>query len=449
MRKSGVVLLVFFVLLSVSSFSFHAEKNSDANTIYVDDDNTDGPWDGSIDHPFQYIQDGIDAADSFEIVYVLNGTYFENIVIEKMVFLSGESRINTIINAGGKKDAAVTLKSPNIEVSGLTVTNASGGWLDYCAGFKILADNCKIYNTTIKDNMFGIQGSHVTNISIINNRFINDGILFGRGDVNSDLRDYHHNIFKNTVNGKPLVYLENKHNYLFSGEVGQLILVNSTNVTIDEININNTDFPVICSYCKNCKIIDSMINNCTGEIWLTNCEDFIVKNNEISSIAIGVCLQFNSNNNTIQNNNILNCTLSGISIQSNSKNNKIKDNLATNNNKGMSIEDSKENIILNNTFLKNKKGGIILSRSNENNIFYNNFILNNIPSACIVNSFFNSWEENYWSRCQSPPKIIPGFISIGNYYIYNSCFPLPSIITYLNFDFCPKVIPYDMGGLFL
>ncbi|HIG99638.1 MAG TPA: hypothetical protein HA258_03550, partial [Thermoplasmata archaeon] len=30
------------------------------STIYVDDSNTDGPWDGSIEHPYQFIQDGVD-----------------------------------------------------------------------------------------------------------------------------------------------------------------------------------------------------------------------------------------------------------------------------------------------------------------------------------------------------------------------------------------------------
>ena len=28
-------------------------------TIYVDDDNTAGPWDGTLEHPYQHIQDGV------------------------------------------------------------------------------------------------------------------------------------------------------------------------------------------------------------------------------------------------------------------------------------------------------------------------------------------------------------------------------------------------------
>ena len=69
-----------------------------AGTIYVDDDNTTSPWDGSFDNPYQYIQDGIDAADSGDIIYVYNGTYFENIVIDIPIILIGENKNNTIID---------------------------------------------------------------------------------------------------------------------------------------------------------------------------------------------------------------------------------------------------------------------------------------------------------------------------------------------------------------
>ncbi len=47
-----------------------------AGTIYVDDDNTAGPWDGSAANPFQYIQDGTDAAVSgVDTVLVRDGLY--------------------------------------------------------------------------------------------------------------------------------------------------------------------------------------------------------------------------------------------------------------------------------------------------------------------------------------------------------------------------------------
>jgi hypothetical protein len=51
-------------------------------TIYVDDDNTDGPWDGTMEHPYQHIQDGVVAASDGDIIYVFSGEYYENIVVD-------------------------------------------------------------------------------------------------------------------------------------------------------------------------------------------------------------------------------------------------------------------------------------------------------------------------------------------------------------------------------
>jgi parallel beta-helix repeat protein/predicted outer membrane repeat protein len=65
-----------------------------AATIHVDDDNTSGPWLGTEDHPYQYIQDGINAASGRDTVIVRNGTY------------RGSGNVN--LDFGGK---AITVKS--------------------------------------------------------------------------------------------------------------------------------------------------------------------------------------------------------------------------------------------------------------------------------------------------------------------------------------------------
>ena len=52
-------------------------------TIYVDDDNTEGPWDGSLEHPYLHISDGVANADSGDTVFVFSGDYHEFFHITK------------------------------------------------------------------------------------------------------------------------------------------------------------------------------------------------------------------------------------------------------------------------------------------------------------------------------------------------------------------------------
>ena len=93
-------------------------------TIYVDDNNIAGPWDGTFEHPYRYIQDGIDGAGNGDTVYVFKGYYRENIIIEwKSIDLIGENKRLTII-AGNDNDSTVILAHSNkSKIDSFTVEN--------------------------------------------------------------------------------------------------------------------------------------------------------------------------------------------------------------------------------------------------------------------------------------------------------------------------------------
>lgn len=46
-------------------------------TVYVDDDNVNGPWDGSSSHPFRLIQDAVDYCVDGDTIWVMPGVYHE------------------------------------------------------------------------------------------------------------------------------------------------------------------------------------------------------------------------------------------------------------------------------------------------------------------------------------------------------------------------------------
>ncbi|UCF11620.1 MAG: right-handed parallel beta-helix repeat-containing protein [Thermoplasmatales archaeon] len=123
--------------------------------IYVDDDNIIGPWDGTIEYPYQYIQNGIDNAYEGYTVFVRNGTYYENVLINKTINLDGENKTNTIIDGSGSEHVIV-ISASNVRVSGFSIQH-SGNKL-FNAGIKTLTldSNVTICNNIIQENDIGV-----------------------------------------------------------------------------------------------------------------------------------------------------------------------------------------------------------------------------------------------------------------------------------------------------
>jgi hypothetical protein len=135
--------------------------NSGRYRIYVDDANTSGPWEGTMDDPYQTIQDGIDGASDYMTVMVADGTY------------TGTG--NRGIDYNGK---AITVRSENGPLSCVIDCEASIG--DYARAFVLNSGESTdsvIMGFTIQNgNVMGAGGgiycSH-TSPTIINNVIMN------------------------------------------------------------------------------------------------------------------------------------------------------------------------------------------------------------------------------------------------------------------------------------
>ena len=94
-------------------YNWYADYNEDMcfetygtsyKTIYVDDD-------GGKD--FTKIQDAINFANDGDTIFIYNGTYYENVIVDKFVNLIGESKENVIVD--GKELKEVIFFSPGID----------------------------------------------------------------------------------------------------------------------------------------------------------------------------------------------------------------------------------------------------------------------------------------------------------------------------------------------
>ncbi len=146
------------------------------STIYVDDDNSLGPWNGTFEYPYKNITSGLANATDGDIVYVLNGTYAENVVINESITLRGDSR--PVID--GLNGIGIEITADNVTVEGFEITGSSYGIYTSASGFNI-TDNTfsyddygiywyiykynqtldyTVYSCSIKNNVFHMSTSN-------------------------------------------------------------------------------------------------------------------------------------------------------------------------------------------------------------------------------------------------------------------------------------------------
>jgi len=143
--------------------------------VYVDDDFNSSTPGWQYDH-FNIIQDGIDAVAEGGTVYVYNGTYYENVTINKTIQLIGEHKTLVTID-GMMKNSVININASNVTVSGFTLHNSSEYSLgpNYKGGIKLYeqANHSTISNNTLRDNDCGIY-IYSSNNTIQNNDIQNN-----------------------------------------------------------------------------------------------------------------------------------------------------------------------------------------------------------------------------------------------------------------------------------
>lgn len=158
-RKGTVVAIIFILLVSTSAISSiqileNQNETSGRTILYVG---------GSGPGNYSSIQEAINDSSNADMVFVYNGTYYENIIINKHINLYGENRNNTIIDGSANTNNGITIKNhDNVTISGFTIRNVPS----HPSQPSLYSNGIHIWATS--------SGSRHSNYNIVSNCIINN-----------------------------------------------------------------------------------------------------------------------------------------------------------------------------------------------------------------------------------------------------------------------------------
>ena len=281
-----------------------------------------------------------------------------------------------------------------------------------------------LFNNTVFENHQGVWLLYETKNTLRNNTFVN---TVNFGVYGWPLQEYLHDVdVSNTVNGKPIYYWINHHNETVPFDAGCAIIVNSTNITVENLTLTNNDAGVLLSFTKSSMIRNvTAVNNFAG-IWLARASHNTITNNNVSNNDCGIYLEYSSYNTVTFNiavNNKGMGSLSasgGIYLEDCLGDNVLAYNFLANNTFGIGLDDSYCIDVIGNEIINTTVWGISLLgdttfctiRANSlignfygiylasplcllNKIFHNNFINNSEHVYLQMRIGGNTWDDGY------------------------------------------------------
>jgi parallel beta-helix repeat protein len=431
MKKVFSVVLLVLLLLGMLFCAIRIQTVKAGGTIYI---RADGSVEGTT-----YIQTA-DNVTYFFTADIIN----DSIIVQR----------NNIVIDGNGHTLQGTLKRTGIDGTGIDLsqrtnvaikhTQINGFWLGVCLNSSS-SNSISGNNITNNDHSIGlsssssniISGNNITNNDLgidlgssssniisgnnITNNSIGIGLFYssnnsisGNTFTDSGLYvwdSYKNSVENNTVNGKPLVYLEGVANYSVS-DAGQVILVRCDSIRVGNLNLSRTSVGVqLCETNNSIISWNNITANHAGICLVSSSSNSVSANNLTANHSFGIYLY--SSSNSISGNNIANNYL-GICLVDSSSNSVSGNNIA-NNSYGIYLDSSSSNSVSGNN-IANNGYGIELWGSSNNCIFHNNFIDNT-----------RQVYDYSWDYLEASPSINiwgDGYPSGGNYWSdYTAIYP--------------------------
>jgi len=379
---------------------------------------------------YSSIQTAIDNAEEGSTILVSPGIYVEDVRISKRLTIIGSGNSTVIENNGASKTIEI-LRGVNGAALANLFVNASGA---ASTGIYVGGEDCNIQNITVANHDTGMliydsSGNFLRNNRMINNRHNLE--VWGLS-----LSHFLHDIdATNLVDGRKVYYWVNEQDKIVPTDAGYVAIVNSTNITIKDVNLTRNYSGILLAYTTNSLILNATCSgNEEGILFFLSNNNTIVSSRFDSNEWIGISFCSSSNNDVVGNtigsnrngiylyysslildrsddNNICGNVLSqnlwyGFYFDGSSRNH-VCNNEITNNKIGACLDNSGQNVFVNNSFSQNMECGVKIDGSADNNFHHNSFLNNTVQISYVEHINLpiqvNKWDigypsgGNYWS----------------------------------------------------
>ncbi len=305
-----LVLIGFLLLLTLGC----RDANGETITVFAD---------GGAD--YENIQDAIDNATIGDTIRVYEGTYYENVVVNKRLKLVGNGSEESIIHGGGTGDV-VYITADRVNMSRFGVTGSGDQqfdstikvdeadnvqismnkcWNNENGIFIESSDNCLIRDNTCSNSTGdGIYLSWSEGCTVENNTLYKTGvdIVDGRYLENWVTNDFGTN---NTVNGKPLYFYQNvTTGFTVPAGAGQVILINCTDMAVENQNCSDGSLGILVAFSSDIVIENNTCENNSADGIRTFDSRCVVVNNTCSLNGVNGIKISRSNDCSIYDNTV-------------------------------------------------------------------------------------------------------------------------------------------------
>ncbi|MDK2974961.1 MAG: hypothetical protein PWP08_1332 [Methanofollis sp.] len=230
------------------------------------------------------------AAGAGDTVRVESGTYNERVAVNKTIVVRG---IDTgaglpTIDAGGA-DCGVSIEANGTVFEGFRVVghggNASAG-----TGVCLEGSNITLRDVAVAGNGVGLLIGNVASLTLNNTSMF--GNLYNLEYSCLDSSPKNSIDTSNTVDGRPIVYLEDVSGVSIPADAGAVICVNASDVAAGNLFLEHLTYGIVALDTRNLTVANTAFENVTTGVYAIRSEDLSLSENRFGSgVEEGVLLE--------------------------------------------------------------------------------------------------------------------------------------------------------------